>query len=146
MSEKRNALLKNFAADLRKHLFARDLPDETAFLSQFDEVVARLLDIETVCDTSYDETVEIVSGLPATWYPAILATLVHAAYAKKVFVPGGASKLVKSYENSPTAAASGHAGSGSPPPSSGDASACHTPGQTGSGSGVGAPSNTVDPT
>jgi hypothetical protein len=43
---------------------------------------------------SYEEIKKEIQGMPATWYPAMLAATVQAALEKKVFLKGGASKLV----------------------------------------------------
>ena len=44
---------------------------------------------------SYEERAEYLKNLPMTWYPALIITMVEAAYEKKVFVkPDGASKFV----------------------------------------------------
>lgn len=50
----------------------------------------RLLDYESVIAT--------IDKLPQTWIPAVLCRLVETAYAKDVFVPGGASETVRKVE------------------------------------------------
>jgi hypothetical protein len=47
---------------------------------------------------SYEDIVELLNTLPTTWYPALLVTMVEAAYKKPVFQPGGASRIIAKVE------------------------------------------------
>lgn len=46
----------------------------------------------------YEEVIRQLSGLPGTWYPAVLMHAVEEAYKANVFVSGGASKLIAAHE------------------------------------------------
>lgn len=46
----------------------------------------------------YHDLKEGLKDLPATWYPALIIEMATIAYERKVFVPGGASKLIKELE------------------------------------------------
>jgi hypothetical protein len=47
---------------------------------------------------NYNDLEEGLKGLPATWYPALIISIVEIAYHKNVFVPGGASHLIQNAE------------------------------------------------
>jgi len=46
----------------------------------------------------YNDLKEGLKNLPVTWYPALIIEMACAAYKRKVFVPGGASKLIRELE------------------------------------------------
>lgn len=46
----------------------------------------------------YDDLRDSLQKLPMTWYPALIKTMIEAAYHKKVFIKGGASNFVKKIE------------------------------------------------
>ncbi len=48
---------------------------------------------------SYNEIVDILKNIPITFYPALLLELIEVSYKRKVWIDGGASKLVKRIEN-----------------------------------------------
>lgn len=47
---------------------------------------------------NYEELVTELRGLPLTWLPTLICEMVRAAYERKAFVNGGASRLVVSVE------------------------------------------------
>jgi len=47
---------------------------------------------------TYAESKAFIDSLPVTWLPALLLHFVKVCLEKKVFVPGGATRLVKSEE------------------------------------------------
>jgi hypothetical protein len=47
---------------------------------------------------NYESLRDELGKLPATWYPDLIRSMVEAAYAKKVFVKGGASRLISNLE------------------------------------------------
>lgn len=49
-------------------------------------------------ELEYEQVVRLIQRQPQTFYPALLITLVEAAYAKNVFQPGGASALAAKAE------------------------------------------------
>lgn len=49
-------------------------------------------------DLSYEQITQLIRDLPRTWYPALILEMINAAYAKKVFVRGGAEVLVSNHE------------------------------------------------
>lgn len=50
---------------------------------------------------NYEELSAELGKLPATWYPDLIRVMVEAAYMKKVFVEGGASRLISNLEKKP---------------------------------------------
>lgn len=48
--------------------------------------------------TNYEKLEAALKEAPKTWYPALLRVLVTEAYAKEVFLPGGASKICQRIE------------------------------------------------
>jgi hypothetical protein len=49
-------------------------------------------DLDKMLDElEYEQIVRLIQRQPQTFYPALLITLIEAAYAKNVFSPGGAS-------------------------------------------------------
>lgn len=46
----------------------------------------------------YQDLVKGLKDLPITWYPALIMTMVRAGYKKKVFLPSGASLLIRKQE------------------------------------------------
>lgn len=46
----------------------------------------------------YNEINDSLKGLPRTWYPALLKTLVEEAVDKRTFAPGGAARFVQKVE------------------------------------------------
>jgi hypothetical protein len=59
----------------------------------------------------YEDLCNGLKDLPQTWYPALLITMVEAAYSKRVFVPGGASSLIRKAELKINRQGDCHAGS-----------------------------------
>lgn len=59
---------------------------------------------------TYDDVKRSLQDLPMTWYPALIAAIVEAAYNKGVFVDlNGASNLIKQFEqNRPVLPAKEH--------------------------------------
>ena len=56
---------------------------------------------EQIMDEKFESYTDLdiyLKNLPMTWYPALIVGMVQTAYEKKVFVPGGASRLVKNQE------------------------------------------------
>jgi hypothetical protein len=47
---------------------------------------------------TYEELRDELGKLPSTWYPDLIRSMVEAAYTKKVFVKGGASRLISNLE------------------------------------------------
>ena len=47
---------------------------------------------------SFEDVVTALGNMPQTWYPALLRALVIAAYARDVFQPGGAGRVVAEIE------------------------------------------------
>lgn len=50
---------------------------------------------------SYESLKKGLTGLPATWYPGILAWLVEESLTHRVWKPGGCSRLVREIEAQP---------------------------------------------
>lgn len=51
-----------------------------------------------VDDSTYEPLRDSLKGLPPTWYPDLLITIVDASYDAGVWQPGGASEFVKKVE------------------------------------------------
>lgn len=49
-------------------------------------------------DFSYQDAKDFIEKLPMSWCPALLLHFVEHAYRKKVFVTGGASRIIAKYE------------------------------------------------
>lgn len=66
------------------------------------DLVVQIVGIRGCCLASrvYDATnlIEKVCDQPDTWYSDLIRTMVKAAYAKNVFVAGGASSMIKQFE------------------------------------------------
>lgn len=50
--------------------------------------------------THYQDAKDFIKSLPMSWRPALLLYMVECAYEQKVFVPGGASRIVAKWEQS----------------------------------------------
>jgi hypothetical protein len=50
--------------------------------------------------SEYDKIVSKIKAAPKTFLPALLTILVKTAYAKNVFQPGGASRIIQKVEAS----------------------------------------------
>lgn len=50
-------------------------------------------------DCEYQALANFLSDLPMTWYPALILTMVEAAYRKNVFKKNGCSKTIKDLED-----------------------------------------------
>lgn len=63
---------------------------------------------EIASEDGYERLEELLKCLPMSWYPALLKTMVQAAYDKKVFLPGRASQFIaKTVEWTPPPVSSG---------------------------------------
>lgn len=57
------------------------------------------LKAEPLREISYETLQNELERLPLTWYPGLILHLVELSYNKKIFLPGGASRIIHQWES-----------------------------------------------
>ncbi|MGD9156854.1 MAG: hypothetical protein PVG39_00470 [Desulfobacteraceae bacterium] len=61
-----------------------------------DQILPKCAGIDAL---GWDNLINILSNLPATWYPALIIHMIKVAHQKNVFKPLGATRLARKTEN-----------------------------------------------